>query len=101
MLKDIGLSETAMRGFRQSEATELFEAHVLTGSYWPSVPALGELALPPQAAGWQEHFAKFYLSQHNGRNLTWVPALGQVTLRMSTRGGRRSCSSRSARRWCC
>ncbi len=44
--------------------------HVLTTGFWPT-QAAAKCNLPPEVLNCCDVFKKFYLSNHNGRRLTW------------------------------
>ena len=52
---------------------------VLTTGYWPTQSCL-QCELPPEIAKACAVFKRFYLEQHNGRQLTWQTGMGNADL---------------------
>eukprot|EP00054_Salpingoeca_dolichothecata_P025251 m.174938 g.174938 ORF g.174938 m.174938 type:complete len:733 (+) comp25290_c1_seq1:50-2248(+) len=85
MFTDISTSRTTMADYQQY-LNQLerpnpidFQVRVLTTVYWPThqPPAV---ILPAELNDVCQSFERFYLSRHNGRKLTWQPALGSGDL---------------------
>jgi cullin 3 len=54
--------------------------HVLTTGFWPT-QAAAKCNLPPEVLNCCDVFKKFYLSNHNGRRLTWQTNMGTGELK--------------------
>eukprot|EP00180_Rhodochaete_pulchella_P000265 Plantae.Rhodophyta-Rhodochaete_pulchella.ctg119.p1 GENE.Plantae.Rhodophyta-Rhodochaete_pulchella.ctg119~~Plantae.Rhodophyta-Rhodochaete_pulchella.ctg119.p1 ORF type:complete len:654 (-),score=151.85 Plantae.Rhodophyta-Rhodochaete_pulchella.ctg119:859-2796(-) len=86
MFKDVDVSKDIMVSFAQHvESRERLEdvelnVYVLTNSYWPQ-NQLSEIKLPRELIHVQETFKKFYLSNHEGRQLSWLHSAGTCVLR--------------------
>lgn len=54
--------------------------NVLTMGHWPNYPIM-EVSIPPLLCEFQQVFAKFYTSKHNGRKLQWQYSLASAILK--------------------
>lgn len=90
LLKDVELSENLTTGYkdhlaRSGDKSKVdFDVSVLTTTVWPiTIPDASDRAcrFPPEAAAVKESFERFYLNKHTGRKLTWLPNMGEVTMR--------------------
>lgn len=54
--------------------------HVLTTGFWPT-QSTSKCNLPPDLLKCTEIFQKYYLSNHNGRRLTWQTNMGSAEMR--------------------
>ena len=87
MFKDMTLSNSMMEEFKthltQSNknmmGVDLF-CRVLTTGFWPTQSVLPKCNLPTSARSAFDTFKRFYLSKHNGRQLTLQPSLGSADL---------------------
>jgi len=78
MFKDINTSKTVREQFsshlqQSADRSELsidLQVKVLTTGYWPTQKAV-QCQLPPDVDKVCNVFKRFYLAQHNGRQLTW------------------------------
>jgi cullin 3 len=66
-------------GFAGSISVDL-QVKVLTTGYWPTQPSV-QCELPPEIAKACGVFKRFYLEQHNGRQLTWQTTMGNADLK--------------------
>ncbi|GAU90405.1 hypothetical protein RvY_02825 [Ramazzottius varieornatus] len=86
MFKDITVSKTANDDFKEhvtQSNTRMpidLQVTVLTTGFWPMTVTPGDITLPAGAQSAFEIFKKFYLSKHNGRQLTLQPTLGNGDL---------------------
>mmetsp|Transcript_51346 Transcript_51346/g.125176 ORF Transcript_51346/g.125176 Transcript_51346/m.125176 type:complete len:748 (+) Transcript_51346:224-2467(+) len=88
MFKDINTSKTIQEQFRahlqQSPDSDRGDvdlvAKVLTTGYWPTQPAV-QCQLPHEIERVCEVFKRFYLAQHNGRQLTWQVNMGNADVK--------------------
>lgn len=96
LLKDIELSEGHTSGYKEHLAASGdrskidFDISVLTTTVWPiPIPDASERAcrLPAEAARVKDSFEQFYFSKHTGRKLTWLPHMGDVTMRATYEKG--------------
>lgn len=92
LLKDIELSENLTSGYREYVQRQdikpkiEFEPSILTTTVWPiTIPEGADkpAILPPEVAKAQESFERYYHSKHTGRKLTWLPHMGDVTMRVT------------------
>ncbi|KAK5078493.1 hypothetical protein LTR64_003095 [Lithohypha guttulata] len=92
LLKDIELSENLTSGYREHVQRQdikpkiEFEPSILTTTVWPiTIPEGADkpAILPPEVAKAQESFERYYHSKHTGRKLTWLPHMGDVTMRVT------------------
>jgi len=87
MFNDIRISQETMTQFKDwmnSTGTGLgvdMQVLVLTTGFWPTQPA-AKCLLPREANHCCSVFSKFYLSQHNGRRLTWQANMGTAELKV-------------------
>lgn len=87
MFKDMTLSNSMMDEFKMylahnpkhNSGVDLF-CRVLTTGFWPTQTVLPKCNLPTQARFAFDTFKRFYLSNHNGRQLTLQPSLGSADL---------------------
>ena len=101
LLRDIELSESLTTEY-QAHMNSLgdgtthkidFEPSVLTTTVWPiTIPeeAARSCILPADAIRVKDSFEKFYLNKHTGRKLTWLPNMGDVTMRATYQKAGRS-----------
>lgn len=62
-----------------------FTNTLLTASFWPTTrPRV--FHYPAEMAALQAHYTQWFKTKYNGRNLQWIPTLGDVSLAMSTKG---------------
>jgi len=54
--------------------------NVLTTGYWPT-QSTNNCNMPPQITKCCEVFKKFYLSNHNGRRITWQTNMGSAEIK--------------------
>lgn len=96
LLKDIELSQNLTSNYkeylqRQDDISKIdFEVSILTTTVWPiNVPDAADRSciFPSEAAKVKDSFERFYLSKHTGRKLTWLPHMGEVTMRASYEKG--------------
>jgi len=88
MFTDMKLSSDTMEGFKnyiQNLGTDPLHGvdlsvHVLTTGFWPTQSA-AKCNLPPEILTCCEIFKKYYLSNHNGRRLTWQTNMGTGDLK--------------------
>lgn len=88
MFTDMKLSSDTMEGFKtyvQNLGTDPLNGvdlsvHVLTTGFWPTQSA-AKCNLPPELLNCCEVFKKYYLSNHNGRRLTWQTNMGTGDLK--------------------
>mmetsp|Transcript_45047 Transcript_45047/g.107378 ORF Transcript_45047/g.107378 Transcript_45047/m.107378 type:complete len:745 (-) Transcript_45047:96-2330(-) len=87
MFKDINTSRDLQLAFRQHvDKTETdaglldLSVKVLTTGYWPTQPS-APCQLPPVLDRACALFKRFYLAQHNGRQLTWQSNMGNADLK--------------------
>lgn len=88
MFTDMKLSSDTMEGFKnyvQQQGSDLLSGidlsvHVLTTGFWPTQSAT-KCNLPPEIIKCCEVFKKYYLSNHNGRRLTWQTNMGTADLK--------------------
>jgi len=88
MFSDMKLSTDTMesfKGYLQKSDSDLLHGvdlsvYVLTTGYWPT-QAAAKCNLPPEILHCCEVFKKFYLSNHNGRRLTWQTNMGTADLK--------------------
>jgi cullin 3 len=88
MFQDMKQSSQTIDGFKNYVSTldpnplkgmEL-NVQVLTTGFWPTQSA-AKCTLPPEIVKCCEVFQKYYLSNHNGRRLTWQTTMGTGELR--------------------
>lgn len=98
MFTDMKTSSDTMEGFKnylQSSNDSLdgvdLNVYVLTTGFWPTQSA-AKCNLPPEMIKCCEVFKKYYLSNHNGRRLTWQTNMGTGDLRAKFRGKRHELS---------
>jgi cullin 3 len=99
MFTDMKLSSDTMEGFKnylQSSGADALDGvdlnvHVLTTGFWPTQSA-AKCNLPPEIIKCCEVFKKYYLSNHNGRRLTWQTNMGTGDLRAKFKGKRHELS---------
>jgi len=99
MFTDMKLSADTMEGFKnylQSTGAEQLDGvdlnvHVLTTGFWPTQSA-AKCNLPPEIIKCCEVFKKYYLSNHNGRRLTWQTNMGTGDIRAMFKGKRHELS---------
>ncbi|KAH7728259.1 cullin-4A [Aphelenchoides avenae] len=93
MFKDMELSKELCSTFKQyldggdrDRASHLhrteFSVNILTMGHWPNY-AIMEVNVPAQLCEFQQVFAKFYASKHNGRKLQWQYSLASAILKGS------------------
>jgi cullin 3 len=88
MFQDMKQSSQTIDGFKNYvsalEANPLkgmeLNVQVLTTGFWPTQSA-AKCSLPPEIMKCCEVFQKYYLSNHNGRRLTWQTTMGTGELR--------------------
>lgn len=88
MFTDMKLSTDTMeafKGYLQKADGDILHGvdlsvHVLTTGFWPT-QAAAKCNLPPEILHCCEVFKKFYLSNHNGRRLTWQTNMGTADLK--------------------
>mmetsp|Transcript_9527 Transcript_9527/g.18629 ORF Transcript_9527/g.18629 Transcript_9527/m.18629 type:complete len:744 (+) Transcript_9527:126-2357(+) len=87
MFKDINTSRDLHGAFRQhvqqlpdSSLGIDLQVKVLTTGYWPTQPVV-QCQLPPVVEAACELFKRFYLAQHNGRQLTWQTTMGNADVK--------------------
>jgi len=87
MFKDINTSRDLHGNFRahveQLEDPGLeveLQVKVLTTGYWPTQPVV-QCHLPPEVEHACALFKRFYLAQHNGRQLTWQTSMGNAEMK--------------------
>ncbi|KAJ1328646.1 hypothetical protein BSLG_010378 [Batrachochytrium salamandrivorans] len=100
MFKDMHISDDLAVGYRTFQTTtpaasssplpELF-VHTLTNTFWPiSVPAaMNACLLPPEILDTMDHFQRYYMTLHSGRQLTWLKHMGTADLRAHFNCGRK------------
>lgn len=95
MFKDMALSSSIQEEFKhycQDKCVGLFgldlTVRVLTTGYWPTQTAT-PINIPAEPRQAFSAFRAFYLSKHNGRQLTLQPHLGSADLHASFYGARR------------
>lgn len=92
LLKDIELSENLTKHYKEysqkldpTKTSRLeLEMHVLTTTVWPITTTETDTRsclYPAEAMQVKESFEKFYLGKHTGRKLTWLPHMGEATIR--------------------
>jgi len=97
LLRDVELSENLTNGYRE-HMTKLgegvthkidFEPSILTTTVWPiTIPESDRACIfPKEVELVKESFEKYYLSKHTGRKLTWLPHMGDVTMRATYEKG--------------
>jgi len=99
MFTDMKLSGDTMEGFKNYLQTGGADAldgvdlnvHVLTTGFWPTQSA-AKCNLPPEIIKCCEVFKKYYLSNHNGRRLTWQTNMGTGDIRAMFKGKRHELS---------
>jgi len=90
MFTDMKLSNDTMESFKNhlknQEPNPLggvdLSVYVLTTGFWPT-QATAKCNLPSEILTCCEVFKKFYLSNHNGRRLTWQTNMGTAEIRAS------------------
>ena len=100
MTKDVSISEDLATQYREfcANSQDLdaraidIEARIITSNVWPfDHLAKGEnedgtpqlpCIYPPEIERLRERYQKLYLEKHNGRRLTWMPALGDADVRL-------------------
>jgi cullin-4 len=94
MFKDVEQSKDVSALFNKSSdyVTRLppnveVAVSVLTTGFWPAYPSAGAVKLHESMAQCQKVFEAFYQSRHEGRRLTWQPALGMCILRAAFTAG--------------
>lgn len=96
LLKDVELSEELTSSYKQSmqalgqgsQSKIDLEVSILTTTVWPvGVPDASERSCnyPRDMQQIKDSFENAYLSKHTGRKLTWLPHMGDVTLRATYR----------------
>jgi len=82
--------ETALKAWQGQQTSRAvkqitFTNTLLTASFWPTArPRV--FHYPAEMAALQAHYTQWFKTKHNGRNLQWVPTLGDVSLAMSVKG---------------
>ncbi len=82
--------ETALKAWQGQQTSRAvkqitFTNTLLTASFWPTArPRV--FHYPAEMAALQTHYTQWFKTKHNGRNLQWVPTLGDVSLAMSAKG---------------
>ena len=96
LLKDVELSENLTTNYKEhlSKSNDTskvdFEVNVLTTTVWPiTIPDQADRSCiyPEDAARVKDSFERFYLNKHTGRKLTWLPHMGDATLRAAYEKG--------------
>lgn len=85
MFKDINTSRTVQEQFRShvhqsaehADGSVDLVVKVLTTGYWPTQQAV-QCQMPPEIDKVCNVFKRFYLAQHNGRQLTWQVNMGNA-----------------------
>eukprot|EP01112_Ceratiomyxa_fruticulosa_P003545 TRINITY_DN1386_c0_g1_i3.p1 TRINITY_DN1386_c0_g1~~TRINITY_DN1386_c0_g1_i3.p1 ORF type:complete len:747 (+),score=118.94 TRINITY_DN1386_c0_g1_i3:321-2561(+) len=88
MFTDMKLSSDSMEGFRSyignlgSDCLGGIElsVHILTTGFWPT-QTTASCKLPNEILNCCEIFRKYYLSNHNGRRLTWQTNMGTAEMK--------------------
>jgi len=87
MFTDMKLSSDTMENFKNFLTTHGnslggvdMNVHVLTTGFWPTQSA-AKCNLPAEILNCCDIFKKFYLSNHNGRRLTWQTNMGTAELK--------------------
>jgi cullin 3 len=90
MFQDMKLSAQTSDGFKDYLAKNEgasnplrgieLNVHVLTTGFWPT-QSTSKCNLPPDLTKCTEIFQKYYLSNHNGRRLTWQINMGSAEMR--------------------
>lgn len=96
MFQDMKTSSQTIEGFKtylsSQEPNPLkgveLNVHVLTTGFWPTQSA-AKCILPSEIGKCTEVFQKYYLSNHNGRRLTWQTTMGTGELRAFFAGGKK------------
>ncbi|KAJ8330758.1 hypothetical protein BDV3_002271 [Batrachochytrium dendrobatidis] len=91
MFKDMHVSNDLTHGFKDYMAsvsvcetkTPDLSIYVLTNTFWPVTvpPAMMACYLPPSLAITVDHFQKYYMTLHSGRQLTWLKHMGTADLK--------------------
>lgn len=63
----------------------VFTNTLLTASFWPTARPRA-FHYPAELAALQGHYTQWFKTKQNGRNLQWVPTLGDVSLAMNVKG---------------
>lgn len=98
LLKDIELSEGLTSTYKQSmqnlgeglQSKIDLDANILTTTVWPIVvPEISDRMCnyPHDMQQIKQSFENFYLNKHTGRKLTWLPHMGDVTMRATYKKG--------------
>jgi cullin 3 len=96
MFRDMDLSKTTMRQYKEHEAktgsavagAPELSVTVLTTGFWP-IGAAPDCNLPKAASIETEKFTNYYTHLHSGRRLTWQTSLGTAELRCKFEKGPR------------
>ncbi|KAF3941561.1 Cullin-3-A [Dactylella cylindrospora] len=92
MFKDMNVSQDLTSEYKKHLANIGSDDHsidldikVLTSTFWPWSSMGGEAVhtctYPPELEKIRASFQQFYLSRHNGRQLTWQPQMGTADIR--------------------
>jgi len=83
---DYDASLKAWQGRQSRELKQIsFTNTLLTASFWPTARPRA-LHYPAEMAALQQHYASWFKTKYSGRNLQWIPTLGDVSLQMSVKG---------------
>ncbi|XP_071949341.1 cullin-3-like [Antedon mediterranea] len=100
MFKDMTVSNTFMEDFRQhvqNSGLNLFgvdlTVRVLTTGFWPTQSA-PQCNVPTQPRYAFDHFKRFYLTKHTGRQISLQAALGSADLHAVFYGSKKETTSR-------
>jgi len=89
MFRDMDLSKTTMKNYRDHEAKTRgssveagpeLSVTVLTTGFWP-IASIPDCTLPKAASIETEKFTNYYTHLHSGRRLAWQTSLGTAELR--------------------
>lgn len=81
--------DASLRIWQGQQSRELkqigFTNTLLTASFWPTSKSR-VFHYPAEMQALQQHFHGWFKAKYNGRNLQWIPTLGDVSILMSIKG---------------